>query len=269
MDRRRGGCGPPAGKDDGGGHGPGPAEPRAPVDTTNPVSQIRCDGVVCSSGVSPDPVSVTLSATDAGGSGLKEIRYTNDGTVPTGSSPIYTGPIPVTQTRTIRWRASDNHGNVEQLRSQLVQVAGPVDSQPPVSSIECNGAPCQAAAYPSAVSATLEATDTGGSGLKEIRYTTDGSQPTGLSPIYSAAIQVAQTTTIRFRAEDNAGNLEVPQSQTIQIAPPAGGRRGCRPEKAAQAMQEAQEAQGEEGRERRQAEEEVQEAQAPLLARAR
>ena len=204
----------------------GPAEPRAPVDTTDPVSQIRCDGSPCTSQISGDPVSVTLSATDAGGSGLAEIRYTTDGTLPTGSSPVYSGPISVTQTRTIRWRASDNHGNVEQLRSQLVQIQGPVDDSPPVSSIECDGVPCQGGFYDQAVSATLEATDTGGSGVKEIRYTTDGSNPTAAGQVYTGAINVAVTTTIKFRAEDNAGNLEAPQSETIQITPPAAPPAG-------------------------------------------
>ncbi len=249
----------------------GPAEPRAPVDTTNPVSQIRCDGVVCSSGVSPDPVSVTLSATDAGGSGLKEIRYTNDGTVPTGSSPIYTGPIPVTQTRTIRWRASDNHGNVEQLRSQLVQVAGPVDSQPPVSSIECSGAPCQAAAYPSAVSAHTRGDGhrrlgSEGDPLHDRRLAAHRPQPHLLGRDSGRPDHHDPVPRRGQRRQPRGAAVPDDPDRAARGGRPGGSRRG---EAAAQAMQEAQEAQGEEGRERRQAEEEVQEAQAPLLASAR
>jgi hypothetical protein len=67
--------------------------------------------------------------------------------------------------------------------------------------------------------------------VKEIRYTIDGSAPTGLSPTYSAPIEVDATTTIKFRAEDNAGNIESPvNSQAIEITsappPPGGGEVG-------------------------------------------
>ena len=65
---------------------------------------------------------------------------------------------------------------------------------------------------------TLDATDTGGSGLKEIRYTTDGSTPTATTgTVYSGAFSVGSTTTVKYRAVDNAGNAEAVNSQQIQI----------------------------------------------------
>jgi peptidoglycan/xylan/chitin deacetylase (PgdA/CDA1 family) len=185
------------------------------VDTAKPTSAIQCNGASCSSGFYNAPVSATLSGTDTGGSGLKNIRYTTDGSNPTGSSPIYTSAIAVNSTTTIKFRAEDNAGNVESpVKSQTITI----DTVGPTSAIQCDAAACSSSFYNHAVSATLSGSDTGGSGLKNIRYTTDGSSPTASSPIYSSAINVGSTTTIKWRAEDNAGNVESPvRSQTIQV----------------------------------------------------
>jgi peptidoglycan/xylan/chitin deacetylase (PgdA/CDA1 family) len=204
-----------------------------PQDTTPPVSQIRCDGATCQIGFYNHSVSAALSATDVGGSGLKEIRYTRDDTNPTPSSPLYTGPITVSSTDTIRFRAWDNADNAEAVKSQTIQI----DTARPTSTIQCNSTACSSGFYNAPVSATLSASDnSGGSGVKNIRYTTNGNDPTGSSPIYSGPINLSSTTTIKFRAEDNAGNVESPvNSQTIEITsseppppppPPGGGTPG-------------------------------------------
>jgi peptidoglycan/xylan/chitin deacetylase (PgdA/CDA1 family) len=183
------------------------------IDTSPPTTQISCDGGPCSTGFN-HPVDATLTASDGAGGGVKNIRYTTDGSAPTGSSPIYSGPIPVSSTTTIRFRAEDNAGNLETAKSQQVVI----ESQAPTSAIQCDGAACSSDFYNHPVNATLSATDMGGSGMKNIRYTTDGSMPTASSPVYGGSIAVSSTSTIRFRAEDNAGNVESPvKSQTISI----------------------------------------------------
>jgi hypothetical protein len=118
--------------------------------------------------------------------------------------------------------------------TQVTPMAQVMDPVAPTSQISCNGAACQSSVYGAPVSVTLSANDTGGagvSGVRNIRYTTDGSNPTESSPTYSGPIIVASTTTIRFRAEDNARNVEFPNhSQTVAVAPPsqsAGGTLGA------------------------------------------
>jgi Polysaccharide deacetylase/Chitobiase/beta-hexosaminidase C-terminal domain len=116
--------------------------------------------------------------------------------------------------------------------TRVETMAKVMDPTPPTSQISCNGAGCQPGVYDAPVSATLSATDigrsTGASGVQNIRYTTDGSNPTGSSPIYSGPINVSSTTTIRFRAEDNARNVESPvHSQTVQVGSPQGGTLGA------------------------------------------
>ena len=192
------------------------------MEKTPPASSILCDGAACSSGAYSHGVSATLAATDPGvnagyRSGVKEIRYTTNGTNPTTSSTLYTSPINVASTTTIKYRAWDNAGNAEAVKTQTIQISGSTDTVKPTSSIQCNGAACSSGFYNASVSATLSGSDTGGSGLKNIRYTTDGTDPTGSSTVYSGPISVAGTTTIKWRAEDNAGNVESIHTQTISV----------------------------------------------------
>ena len=188
------------------------------IDTAAPISSITCNGGACSSTSYPATVTVALSATDSGGSGLTAIRYTTDGSDPTSSSTLYTSAFGISSTATVKYRAWDNAGNVEATNSQLIQVVtAPSDTTPPTSSIACNGATCSSGWYAAAVSVGLSAADPGGSGVAFIRYTTDGSAPSLSSPAYSAPFTVSATTTVKYRAWDNAGNIEATKAQLIQI----------------------------------------------------
>ena len=183
-------------------------------DKTAPTSAIACNGSSCSSWYS-QPVSVSLSAVDTG-TAVTAIRYTTDGSDPTASSALYTGPFNVSATTTVKYRAWDMAGNVETTKSQLLQF----DLTPPVSSIACNSTVCSSSAYSAPVSVSLSATDSGGSGGVEIHYETNGSDPTIFSPLYVASFTVSATTTVKYRAFDNAGNAEATNSQLIQVTPP-------------------------------------------------
>jgi hypothetical protein len=72
------------------------------------------------------------------------------------------------------------------------------------------------------VTVTLLGQDTGGSGLKEIRYTTDGTDPTASTgTVYSGAFTISAegSTTLKWRAIDNASpaNLEAIHTETVKI----------------------------------------------------
>ena len=183
--------------------GGGVVPPPGGYDTTAPTSSIVCNGAPCSTGWYSTSVQATLSATDTGGSGLDVIRYTTDGSTPTAASTPYTAPFAVSQTTTVKYRAWDNAGNVEATNSQLISF----DSTAPTSSITCNGAACSSGLYAGSVSVALSASDGGGSGVAQLRYTTDGSDPTTSSASYTGPFSVSQTTTVKYRAWDNAGNL--------------------------------------------------------------
>jgi hypothetical protein len=185
-------------------------------DTTAPTSTITCNGGICSSGWYPASVTIGLSATDnPGGSGVSQIRYTTDGSDPTATTgTVYTGAVNVAVTTMVKYRAFDNAGNAEAVKSQLIQV----DTAAPKASIACNGGTC-ATWYKAPVSVSLSATDTGGSGVAQIRYTLDGSTPTATTgTVYTGPFTVSSaTTTVTYRAFDGAGNASTSAKQTIQI----------------------------------------------------
>jgi peptidoglycan/xylan/chitin deacetylase (PgdA/CDA1 family) len=181
-------------------------------DTLAPTSSIACAATTCSSGWYTGPVSVSLSATDTGPSGVAMIRYTTDGSDPTAASPLYTAPFTVFATTTVKFRAWDNANNVEATKSRAIQI----DTTPPTSSIACAGSACSSGWYGGPVSVSLSASDTD-SGVASIRYTTDGSDPSAASPAYTAPFTVPATTTVKYRAFDTAGNLESTNAQLIQI----------------------------------------------------
>jgi hypothetical protein len=180
------------------------------IDTAAPATTAGCGGSCA--GWHASPTNVTLSADDGGGSGVATIYYTLDGSAPTTSSPVYGGPIALTGTATVGFRAVDVAGNLEAAKSVTVQV----DPAAPVSTARCGTSACSGW-YRTAQTVSLSATDTGGSGLAGIYYTLDGSTPTASSTRYTAAFGVSKTTTVRFRAYDNAGNAEAVRSAAVQI----------------------------------------------------
>jgi peptidoglycan/xylan/chitin deacetylase (PgdA/CDA1 family) len=200
------------------------------IDTTAPASAITCNAQACSNGwYTSSPVTVALNASDTGGSGVDKTYYTTDGSTPSTSSPVYTAPFSVATTLTVRFFSTDKVGNAEQVRSQRVQI----DANAPTTTIRCNGQACSNGWYATTpVTVTLNASDTGGSGVDKTYYTTDGSTPSTSSPVYTAPFALPQTATVRFFTADKAGNAESPRSQLVRIdaaAPavsvtsPAGG----------------------------------------------
>ncbi len=187
------------------------------VDSVAPTSTISCNGNPCGSGWFNGAVSVTLAATDnSGGSGVSQIRYTTNGTTPTATTGnVYTGAFTVsTSPTTVKYRAFDPPATPKRPTASCLQI----DTVAPSSTIHCNGTTCAASFYSAAVSVTLTASDVGGSGVSQIVYTTDGSDPSQSNgTVYSGAFTLSSTTTVKYRAYDNAGNAEPINSALIQV----------------------------------------------------
>jgi hypothetical protein len=127
---------------------------------------------------------VTLTDAVAGAA----IHYTTNGKTPNTSSPLYTQPISVTSTTTIKAIAVAS-GYSQSAVSSGKYVIKPQTATPSFSPPPGN--------YSAAQSVTL----TDATGGAAIYYTTDGSTPTTHSLLYKGvAIQVAKTTTIKAMA---------------------------------------------------------------------
>jgi hypothetical protein len=182
------------------------------IDTSAPATTIACTGAPCA-GWYTSARTVSLAATDTGGSGIAATRYTTNGADPTTASPLYTTPFSVSTTTTVKFRSWDTAGNVEAVKTQVIQI----DPTAPVTTIRCNAATCSTGWYRAAVSLTLSVTDAGGSGVATTRYTTDGTTPSQSSTPYTGAFSVAATTTVMFRSWDVAGNAEAVKTQVVRI----------------------------------------------------
>ena len=93
------------------------------TDTTPPTTTIACNSGSCQSGAYYKPVSVSLSATDnPGGFGVNKTYYTTDGSTPTTSSTVYTGPFTINGPATVKFFSTDLAGNAEQVNTQQITV---------------------------------------------------------------------------------------------------------------------------------------------------
>jgi peptidoglycan/xylan/chitin deacetylase (PgdA/CDA1 family) len=172
------------------------------ADTTPPVSTITCNGGACGAGYANHPVTIALSATDAG-SGVQSITYALNG----GAAQLYNGPFAVGVTTTISFYAVDKASNVEAPHVQTVNV----DTIAPATTVTCNGAPCATSFYGGPVTVALAATDTG-SGVATIQYSLGGATLT-----YAGPFVVSSSATLTVQAVDVAGNTEAAQTHPIQI----------------------------------------------------
>ena len=159
--------------------------------------------------------SVTLSATDAGGSGVALIQYKIDADA---VWTTYSAPVAVTRgdgTHTVYYRATDNVGNVSAQGSATVQV----DQTVPTATVTI-------AESPDAYSRTIHVIVTGSDAsskfvgpLSQIRYSTNrGYGWSGWVPFSGAATTTVTLGTssgpyeVRAEISDGAGNWSSPAS---------------------------------------------------------
>ncbi len=127
-------------------------------------------------------VSITCATSEA------TIRYTTNGSDPTSSSTLYSNPINIASTTTIKAKAFKSGWTDSTITSAIYTIIQTVVTptfNPPGNTT-----------YASAQNVTISCTTAGAA----IRYTTNGSDPTSLSTLYSNPINIASTTTIKAKA---------------------------------------------------------------------
>jgi peptidoglycan/xylan/chitin deacetylase (PgdA/CDA1 family) len=194
-----------------GGTSPPPPGP----DTAPPTTTIACSGGSCSNWYKA-PVTVSLTATDSGGSGVDKTLYTTDGSDPATSGTTYTGPFTIAQTSTVRFFSTDKAGNIEPTHSQLIQV----DTAAPTVNLTqpSNGL---SVARGSQVALTATATDSA-SGVARVAFLVDGKTlGTDTTTPYQLSWNTRKTSfgqhTLTAVATDVAGNGATSPGVTITI----------------------------------------------------
>ena len=127
----------------------------------------------------------TLTMTAAEGA---SIYYTTDGSTPTDSSTLYTAPFQITETSTIKAIATMSNYQNSSVATLDVTITAPTVETPVFAPV--------AGTYADSVNFTLSCATSDA----EIRYTTDGTEPTETSTLYTAPILLTATTTVKAKA---------------------------------------------------------------------
>ncbi|CAL9386976.1 OmpL47-type beta-barrel domain-containing protein [Streptomyces sp. enrichment culture] len=189
-------------------------------DTTAPATSAEVGGTQNADGAYVGSATVTLAATDEGGSGVERIEYAIGAD---GAWQPYTTPVVVDQVgeHTVRYRAFDKAGNAAEEKSVTFAVAAPDtdDTTAPETSATVSGEKNADGAYIDMATVTVTASDTG-SGVNTIEYAVgDGAWTTYTAPVM---VHEVGEHTVRYRATDKAGNVAAEKSVafTVAAAPP-------------------------------------------------
>lgn len=128
--------------------------------------------------------NVTLAVSEPGA----EIRYTTDGTTPTATSTLYTAPFNVTTTSTVKAIALKTNYANSAVAEQSITIAIPTVATPTLTP--------GTGIYADSVVVTMACATTDA----QIRYTTDGTEPTAAATLYAAPITLTANTTLKAKA---------------------------------------------------------------------
>lgn len=189
-------------------------------DTTAPTASAKVEGQQNADGAYVGSAKVTVSASDDA-SGVKSVEYAVGAD---GPWQAYTAPVLVDQvgSHTVRYRATDQAGNVAAEKSVTFSVVAPPtdDTTAPETSATVSGEKDADGNYLTMATVTVTASDTG-SGVNTIEYAlgADGAWQPYTAPVMVHAVG---SHTVRYRATDKAGNAAAEKSVAFTVvAPPA------------------------------------------------
>ncbi|MET0133334.1 MAG: plastocyanin/azurin family copper-binding protein, partial [Kibdelosporangium sp.] len=187
----------------------------APSDTTPPTVTPTVTGDKDPQGNYIGSATVALTSTDAG-SGVKSTEYSLDDAAFTA----YTAPVVVNTVgaHNVRYRATDNAGNVSPVgTASFTVVAPPSDTTPPTVTSVVSGDKDQQGNYVEYALVTITASDSG-SGVKSTEYKLDD----GAWTVYSEPVMVNARGMhmLHYRATDNAGNVSPEGMEHFTVVDP-------------------------------------------------
>ncbi|GAF75646.1 unnamed protein product, partial [marine sediment metagenome] len=130
-----------------------------------------------------EPVDVTISCSTSGAT----IHYTTNGVEPTESDPVYSSPINISSTTTLKAKAWKSGWNPSEVKSADYTITGTVATP----TFDPDGD-----TYTEPVDVTISCSTSGAT----IHYTTNGVEPTESDPVYSSPINISSTMTLKAKA---------------------------------------------------------------------
>lgn len=159
------------------------------------------------SGNTPFETSTQVSMSAESGA---EIHYTVDGSTPNASSPRYSAPFTLNATTTVKAIAIKDGATSSVANKTFTKSSTPVVNAPSISGTT---------PFQESTQVTMSAENGA-----EIRYTTNGSNPTAASTLYSGAITLNATTTVKAIAIKNGVSSSVASQTFTKQSEPVAGR---------------------------------------------
>lgn len=152
-----------------------------------PVGSVAEPAFTPEAGTFSSSVDVAITCATAGAT----IRYTIDGTDPTEASAVYSTAIHVVSDTTLKARAFKTGLTASPIHAGAYRMSDSESGTVAEPSFAPGGG-----SFDKATDVTVACSTPGAA----IRYTTDGTEPTESSSLYSAAIHIASDTTLKARA---------------------------------------------------------------------
>ena len=152
------------------------------------------------------PLTVTLTSNEP-----TTIYYTTSGSDPTSQSTVYSGPLSLTDDRTLKFFGVDSLGNTSSISTESYTMVPLTTATPPGGSY----------VTPQTVTLTSNEPTT-------IYYTTNGATPTTQSASHSSplSISIASDTTLKFFGVNSLKNAEDVKTETYLFVTPVNGACG-------------------------------------------
>lgn len=131
-----------------------------------------------------EPVSVAITSTTQDAA----IYYTVDGSVPTAESTLYSEPIEVKQSTTLKAIVIKDGMNPSSVATAVYTIG-----EAPVEAVADPAFSPAGGTYTEAVEVTITCATEGA----QIHYTTDGTEPTSESPVYGEAVTVSESAVVK------------------------------------------------------------------------
>jgi hypothetical protein len=173
---------------------------RVVVDKTAPVTTASPVG-----GTFGVAQNVTLSANESA-----TIYFTTNGNKPTESSSVYSTPIPIASTATLKYFAKDRAGNLESVKSQTYTI----DTESPVGSVAVSGG----ITLTNGTSITLNISSTDAAQMKFSNDGTTWSSPEAYAATKSWTLPAGDgVKTIYVKFKDSTGNWSSAYTATVTL----------------------------------------------------